>query len=35
MHELDELQLDVILIEKLPNEGLGRSMNDRLERASS
>lgn len=35
MHELDEKKLDVILIEKLPNEGLGRSMNDRLERASS
>lgn len=35
MHELDKMNLDVILIEKLPDIGLGRSMNDRLERASS
>lgn len=35
MHELDALNLDVIIIEKMPEEGLGISMNDRLNRASS
>ena len=34
MHRLDKLKLDVIIIEKLPNKGLGKSINDRLERAS-
>lgn len=35
MHELDANNLDVIIIEKMPDIGLGISMNDRLERASS
>ena len=35
MHELDALELDIIIIEKMPEEGLGVSMNDRLNRASS
>lgn len=35
MHELDRENLDVIIIEKMPDYGLGVSMNDRLQRASS
>jgi len=34
MRSLDELELDVILAEWMPNEGLGKAMNDRLQRAS-
>jgi len=34
MHELDELGCDLILAEKLPDKGLGRAINDRLQRAS-
>ena len=34
MHRLDKLKLDAIIIEKLPDTGLGKSINDRLERAS-
>lgn len=34
LHELDQLNLDGIIAERLPNVGLGRSLNDRLERAS-
>lgn len=34
LHELDHLKLDVIIAEKLPEIGLGKSMNDRLERAA-
>jgi L-threonylcarbamoyladenylate synthase len=34
MHQLDHLNLDVIIVEKLPNYGLGKSMNDRLKRAA-
>lgn len=33
LHELDSLELDVLLIEKLPNINLGKSINDRLIRA--
>lgn len=33
LHELDALGLDVLLIEKLPNIHLGKSINDRLNRA--
>lgn len=33
LREADQLQADVILAELLPNEGLGRAVNDRLERA--
>ncbi len=34
MHELDELELDLIIAEQLPNEGVGASINDRIKRAS-
>lgn len=34
LHELDQLELDVIIAEKLPDYGLGKSMNDRLHRAT-
>ena len=33
--ELDGLQLDLIIATYLPNKGLGKTMNDRLERASA
>lgn len=33
--ELDQLNLDVIVANYLPNVGLGKTMNDRLERASA
>lgn len=35
MHELDAQQLDVIIAEKMPEEGLGKAINDRLVRAAS
>jgi len=35
MRQLDALQLDVILAELLPEEGLGRAVNDRLRRAAA
>lgn len=35
LRQLDELDLDIILVEKLPNEGLGRAINDRLNRAQA
>lgn len=34
MHQLDHMDLDVIIIEKMPDYGLGKSMNDRLQRAA-
>ena len=34
MHELDQSDLEVILIERMPETGLGISINDRLERAA-
>lgn len=34
LHELDGLQLDIIVAEKLPDYGLGASINDRLTRAT-
>jgi L-threonylcarbamoyladenylate synthase len=33
LREIDQMQLDIILVESLPNEGLGRAINDRLQRA--
>ncbi|QSS96056.1 L-threonylcarbamoyladenylate synthase [Psychroflexus sp. ALD_RP9] len=33
LHELDQLQLDLIITKFLPNHGLGASINDRLQRA--
>ncbi len=34
MHELDHQNLDVIIAERFPEEGLGKSINDRLQRAT-
>tara|TARA_X000000950_G_C13776196_1_gene603108 strand:- start:80 stop:1042 length:963 start_codon:yes stop_codon:yes gene_type:complete len=34
LHQLDHQNLDIILVEKMPDFGLGKSMNDRLQRAS-
>jgi len=34
LHQLDRQNLDVILVEKMPDFGLGKSMNDRLQRAA-
>lgn len=33
LREADQLNADIIIAESLPNEGLGRAVNDRLERA--
>lgn len=35
MRELDELEVEFILAERLPEEGLGRAINDRLQRAAA
>lgn len=35
LRELDQLNLDLIVAEKLPNEGLGAAINDRLDRAAA
>ena len=35
LHELDTLNLDLIIAEMLPNIGLGKTINDRLTRASA
>jgi L-threonylcarbamoyladenylate synthase len=34
LHVLDKLKVDIIIAERLPNKGLGKSINDRLERAT-
>ncbi|OAB29094.1 translation factor SUA5 [Flavobacterium fryxellicola] len=34
LHELDSMQIDIILAERFPDNGLGRTINDRLERAA-
>ena len=34
LHIFDKLNLDVIIVERLPDTGLGKSINDRLERAA-
>ena len=34
LHDLDNMNLDVIIAERLPNQGLGASINDRLLRAT-
>ncbi len=34
LHTLDKLELDMIVVERLPDNGLGKSINDRLERAT-
>lgn len=33
MHTLDELQLDIIIAEKMKDDGIGKTINDRLQRA--
>lgn len=33
LHRLDKNNLDIIIAEKFPNEGLGKTLNDRLQRA--
>ena len=35
LHKLDSLNLDLIVAVRMPERGLGRSINDRLERAAS
>ena len=35
MHRLDEAGLDLIIARRVPDEGLGRAINDRLRRASA
>ena len=34
MHTLDNKNLDLIIAEKFPDFGLGKSINDRLQRAT-
>jgi len=34
LHQLDKIHLDVIIAEKFPDHGLGKSINDRLTRAT-
>ncbi|NRT13218.1 L-threonylcarbamoyladenylate synthase [Flavobacterium sp. 14A] len=34
LHELDQLQLDIIIAERFPEQHLGRTINDRLARAT-
>jgi L-threonylcarbamoyladenylate synthase len=34
LHHLDSLNLDILIVEKMPDLGLGKSMNDRLQRAA-
>jgi L-threonylcarbamoyladenylate synthase len=34
MHALDAQELDLIIAEKFPEVGLGKSINDRLQRAT-
>ncbi len=34
MHDLDVMSLDAIFVEKMPDHGIGKTMNDRLKRAA-
>ncbi|MBL0882163.1 MAG: threonylcarbamoyl-AMP synthase [Chitinophagaceae bacterium] len=34
MHRLDQYSLDIIIAERFPDQGLGKSINDRLQRAT-
>jgi len=34
LHQLDKMYLDIIIAEEFPNRGLGKSINDRLSRAT-
>jgi len=33
LHRLDQLQLELIVVPYFPNHGLGKTINDRLQRA--
>jgi len=33
LHRLDQLQLELIVVPYFPNDGLGKTINDRLQRA--
>jgi L-threonylcarbamoyladenylate synthase len=35
LHELDELDLDLIVAERVPSAGLGAAINERLQRAAA
>lgn len=35
LHEMDAQPIDVIIVEKVPNEGIGVAINDKLLRASA
>ena len=35
LHQLDQMKLDMIIAQKVPDKGLGKSINDRLERAAT
>jgi L-threonylcarbamoyladenylate synthase len=35
LHELDMQNLDIIILEEFPNSGLGKTINDRIKRASA
>jgi L-threonylcarbamoyladenylate synthase len=35
LHTLDKMGLDLIIVERLPAQGLGNTMNDRLDRAAT
>jgi L-threonylcarbamoyladenylate synthase len=34
LHRLDKMNLDIIIAQKFPDYGLGKSINDRLTRAA-
>lgn len=34
LHRLDNYKLDVIIAERFPDTGIGKTINDKLERAS-
>ena len=34
MHDLDKPEYDLILVDPIPNTGIGMALNDRLKRAS-
>ena len=34
LHQLDDMHLDVIIAERLPDSDLGKTINDRLQRAT-
>ncbi|WP_178987307.1 L-threonylcarbamoyladenylate synthase [Winogradskyella schleiferi] len=35
LHQLDKMHLDIIIAERMPDYGLGKSINDRLQRATA